>query len=154
MGNPPLLVNLAAVIPQRMKPFVRHALLIIFSAFLISSGCKKGGGGGGGTNEANLAVTTNPASGSVQVPSLGPFNLSVTITSTMPPGGVKIEVTAKREDNNTQFFSQTINNTSSATSNFSITNTPALVSCIVDIKVTSNSKPTNTWSGSYRYSRK
>lgn len=154
MGDPPLLVNLAAVMPQLMKPFVRHTLLIMFSAFLVSSGCKKGGGGGGGTNEANLAVTTNPASGSVQVPSLGPFNLSVTITSTMPPGGVKIEVTAKREDNNTQFFSQAINNTSSATSNFSITNTPALVSCIVDIKVTSNSKPTNTWSGSYRYSRK
>lgn len=137
-----------------MKSLVRLALLLMFSAFLVSSGCKKGGGGGGGTNEANLAVTTNPAAGSVQVPSLGPFNLSVTITSTMPPGGVKIEVTAKREDNNTQFFSQTINNTSSANSNFSITNTPALVSCIVDIKVTSNSKPTNTWSGSYRYSRK
>lgn len=154
MGDPPLLVNLAAEITQLMKSLVRLALLLMFSAFLVSSGCKKGGGGGGGTNEANLAVTTNPAAGSVQVPSLGPFNLSVTITSTMPPGGVKIEVTAKREDNNTQFFSQTINNTSSANSNFSITNTPALVSCIVDIKVTSNSKPTNTWSGSYRYSRK
>jgi len=130
--------------------------LIFVCSLLISSGCKKsgGGGGGGGNNEANLAVTTNPPSGSVQAPSLGPFDLTVTITSAMPPGGVKIEVTAKREDNGTQFYSQTINNTSSVTSNFSITGTPQTVVCVVDIKVTSNSKPTNIWRGSYRYSKK
>jgi hypothetical protein len=135
----------------------RYTLLFFVSVALISSGCKKnsgGGGGGGGTGEANLTVTTNPPSGSVQIPSLGPFDLAVTITSAMPPGGVKIEVTAKREDNSNQFFSQTITNTSAPTSNFSITNTPLNVVCVVDIKVTSNSKPTNTWSGSYRYSRK
>lgn len=138
-----------------MKTFLRCVLFFGVSFALLSSGCKKGGGGGGGgNNEANLAVTTNPANGSVQLPSLGPFDLSVTITSAMPSGGVKIEVTAKREDNNTQFFSQTINSTSTATSNFSITNTPLTVQCVVDVKVTSNSKPTNIWSGSYRYSRK
>ncbi len=141
-----------------MKTALRLLAMFFLSTVLLSSGCKKsgggGGGGGGGTTEANLAVTTNPANGSVQTPSLGPFDLSVTITSPMPSGGVKIEVTAKREDNSLQHFTQTINSTSSATSNFSITNTPLTAVCLVDIKVTSNSKPTNTWSGSYRYSRK
>lgn len=141
-----------------MKTAFRLATLLFVSSILISSGCKKssggGGGGGGGTTEANLAVTTNPANGSVQLPSVGPFDLTVTITSTMPTGGVKIEVTAKREDTGVQHFSQNINSTTSATSNFSITNTPLNTTCVVDIKVTSNSKPTNTWSGQYRYSRK
>lgn len=138
-----------------MNTVLRFGLLTIFSSLIISSGCKKGGGGGGGgTTEANLAVTTNPAVGSVLAASVGPFDLSVTVTSAMPSGGVKIEVTAKREDTNAQFFSQTINSTSTATSNFSLTGTPLNVSCLVDIKVTSNSKPANTWSGSYRYSRK
>lgn len=134
----------------------RYLLLFSVSVILISSGCKKssGGGGGGGTNEVNLAVTTNPSNGSLQLPSIGPFDLVVTITSTMPPSGVKIEVTAKREDNSTQFFNQTISSTSSATNNISITNTPLNVVCVVDIKVTSISKPTNLWTGQYRYSRK
>lgn len=140
-----------------MKTAFRLATLLFISTILVSSGCKKssgGGGGGGGTTEANLAVTITPPNGSVQPASVGPFDLQVQVTSTMPPGGVKIEVTAKREDTGVQHFSQTIANTSTATSNFSITNTPLNVSCLVDVKVTSNSKPTNTWSGSYRYSRK
>lgn len=139
-----------------MKTAFRLATLLFFSFILISSGCKKnsGGGGGGGTSEANLAVTLNPPNGSVQPASVGPFDLSVTVTSAMPPGGVKIEVTAKREDTGVQHFSQTIANTSTATSNFSITNTPLNQPCLVEVKVTSNSKPTNTWTGSYRYSRK
>lgn len=140
-----------------MKTALRFAALFFISTILLSSGCKKssgGGGGGGGTTEANLAVTTNPTNGSVQAASVGPFNLSVTITSAMPSGGVKIEVTAKREDTGVQHFTQTIASTSAATSNFTLTNTPQNVSCLVDIKVTSNSKPSNTWTGSYRYSRK
>lgn len=141
-----------------MKTALRFATLFFISSILISSGCKKssggGGGGGGGTTEANLVVVTTPSNGSVQVPSLGPFDLRVNITSPMPPGGVKIEVTAKREDTGVQHFSQTINNTSIAITDFTITNTPLTVVCLVDIKVTSNSKPTNTWTGQYRYSRK
>ncbi|MCX8021095.1 MAG: hypothetical protein N2747_11440 [Chitinophagaceae bacterium] len=138
-----------------MRVVFRNILYFFILSFLLASGCKKSGSGsGGGSNEANLVVTTNPPAGSVQPASTGPFNLTITITSPMPPGGVKIEVTARREDNNTQFFSQTINNTSTSTNNFSITNTPANVTCVVDMKVTSNSRPSNQWTGSYRYSRK
>lgn len=142
-----------------MKFLIQSLLAFSFSAMLISSGCNKGGddgGGGGGTTEANLVVTTNPAVGSNLPASVGPFDLSVTITSAMPSGGVKIEVSAKKDDgtNPPAYYTQTISSTASATSNFSITNSPAASLCIVDIKVTSLSKPTNTWSGSYRYTRK
>ena len=140
-----------------MKSVLRLLSLFLVSTILVSSGCKKsgGGGGGGGTTEANLVVTTNPPNGSVQAPSNGPFDLTVTITSTMPPSGVKIEINARKDDgtNPPPFFTST-NNTTSAVNNYTITGTPVATQCIVDIKVTSLTKSTNTWSGSYRYSRK
>jgi hypothetical protein len=73
----------------------------------------------------------------------------------MPPSGVKIEITAKKDDgtNPAPFFTSTTNSTS-GTNNFSITNTPATTNCVVDVKVTSLTKATNTFSGQYRYSRK
>ena len=142
-----------------MNSVLRYMLFMIVGSLLLSSGCDKGGGddgggGGGGNTEANLVVTTNPAVGSVLAASVGPFPLSVTVTSAMPSGGVKIEVIGKKESDNSQYFTQTINSTTAATSNFSLTNTPLNTQCVVDIKVTSNSKPTNIWAGSYRYSRK
>ena len=141
-----------------MKSVLRLLSLFLISAILVSSGCKKssGGGGGGGVPEANLVVTTNPPNGSVQAPSNGPFDLTVTITSTMPPGGVKIEINARKDDgtNPAPFFTTTTNSTTNAVNNYTITGTPTATQCIVDIKVTSLSKPTNIWSGGYRYSRK
>lgn len=141
-----------------MKTTLRLLSIFFISSILISSGCKKGGGGGGGggTTEANLAVTLNPPNGSVQAAANGPnFDLTVTITSTMPPSGVKVEITAKKDDgtNPAPFFTNT-NNTTTAINNYSITGTPATTACIVDVKVTSLTKPTNIWTGQYRYSRK
>lgn len=141
-----------------MQSAFRLLSLFFISSILISSGCKKsggGGGGGGGTTEANLAVTLNPPVGSNLAPSNGPFDLNVTITSTMPPNGVKIEITAKKDDgtNPPAFFSNT-NNSTTANNSYSITNTPVTSLCLVDVKVTSLTKSTNTWSGQYRYSRK
>jgi hypothetical protein len=139
-----------------MKSVLRLLSLFFISSILASSGCKKGGGGGGGggTTEANLAVTTNPANGSVQAAS-NAFDLTITITSTMPPSGVKIEINGRKDDgtNPAPFFTST-NNSTIAGNNYSITGTPATTQCIVDIKVTSLTKPTNIWTGTYRYSRK
>jgi len=116
--------------------------------------------GGGGDDsppppaEANLAVTTDPANGTVQPPALGPYNLKVTITSTMPPNGVKIDITAKKDDgSNTVFFSTSVNKTT-AVNDFTLTGTPAATQCLVETKVTSLTKSSNQWSGSYRYSSK
>jgi hypothetical protein len=137
--------------------------IVIFLALIATinlfPACSKGGGGGGGggnpPNEANLVVDIDPANGIVQAPSLGPFNLKVTISSTMPSGGVKIEVSAKKDDGSgsAAFFTSSAN-TSTSVSNINITNTPSSVQCLVEVKVTSLSKSSNTWSGSYRYSRK
>jgi hypothetical protein len=73
----------------------------------------------------------------------------------MPPSGVKIEISAKRDDgsNPPPFYSQTTN-TSAGCTNFTITNAPALVQSLIYIKVTSLTKPTNVWSGSCRFTSK
>lgn len=132
---------------------------VVLSLFFIPACSKKGGGGGTPTppapTEADLAVTINPANGSVQAPALPPFNLTVTINSTMPPNGVKIDVTAKKDDGSgaAAYYSTTVNSTT-ATNNFTITNTPASVLCLVEVKVTSLTKATNVWTGSYRYTSK
>jgi hypothetical protein len=136
--------------------FMRTALLLV--GFLLVNVVMSSCGGGSEDppppNEANLAVTTDPANGTVQPPALGPYNLKVSITSTMPPNGVKIEINAKKDDgSNTVFFSNSVNRTS-AVNDFTITGTPAATQCLVETKVTSLTKSTNVWSGSYRYSSK
>jgi len=139
-----------------MKLVPRFVGFFIMSLFLMSA-CGKGGDGGGNPPppaEANLAVTTDPGNGSVQAPALGPYNLKVSITSAMPANGVKIDITAKKDDGtNTVFFTTSVNKTT-AVNDFTITATPVASQCLVEIKVTSLTKPTNTWSGSYRYSSK
>ncbi len=136
---------------------MRTVLLFIgfaaMSVFAMSS-CGGGSDDPPPPNEANLAVTTDPANGTVQAPALGPYNLKVTITSTMPPSGVKIDITAKKDDgSNTVFFSTSVNRTT-AVNDFTITGTPVATQCLVETKVTSLTKSSNQWSGSYRYSSK
>jgi len=134
-----------------VPPFIAY---LIMSLCIISS-CSTGGGNTPPPPaETNLAVTTDPPTGSVQSPALGPYNLKISITSTMPSNGVKIEIAAKKDDGtNTVFFTTSINKTT-AVNDFTITGTPAATQCLVEVKVTSLTKATNTWSGSYRYSSK
>jgi hypothetical protein len=137
-----------------MRTFLLLVGITVMTLITVSS-C----GGGGDDSppppaEANLAVTTDPANGTVQPPALGPYNLKVTITSTMPPNGVKIDITAKKDDgSNTVFFSTSVNKTT-AVNDFTLTGTPAATQCLVETKVTSLTKSSNQWSGSYRYSSK
>jgi len=140
--------------------FMKRALLQFFivPAIILSIGsCSDkggGGGGGGGTTEANLAVTLNPPAGSTQpaAPQVD-FPLTVSITSTMPPQGVTIDVKAAPDGSATNFFTETRSSTT-ANNNFTITGTPTGVVCVTTVTVTSKSKPANTWTGSYRYTRK
>jgi len=115
---------------------------------------KGGGGGGGGGDEANLAVTLNPPAGSTQpaAPQID-FPLTVSITSTMPPQGVTIDVKAAPDGSTTNFYTETKSATSSITP-FTITNTPTGVVCVATVTVTSKTKATNTVTLSYRYTRK
>lgn len=106
------------------------------------------------STESTLAVSTTPANGSTELPAPGPnFNLTVSITSAMPPSGVTIEVKARPEASSTAFFTES-KSTSTKDNNFTITGTPSTVTCIVEITVTSKTCNTNKWTGSYRYSKK
>jgi hypothetical protein len=130
-------------------------LLMSAMAVIVMPACKKNKGGGGGTTEVNLVVETTPNNGANEAPAPGPdFPLKVEIKSTMPPSGVKIEISAKQDGTATNFFTTSANTTSASNNNFTITGTPKTVICVVDVKVTSISKPTNIWTGSYKYSKK
>lgn len=134
------------------KWFLHTSICILFG--LGMAACGKDNGGGGGSSEDKLVATLTPAVGSVQPPALGPdFPVQVTINSKMPTSGVKIEVSSKPEAGGVAFFN-TQNNTSAATNNYTITGTPINVASIVEVKITSLSQSSNTWTGSYRYSRK
>src|SRR3954462_539934 len=137
-----------------MKKVLYLGHLFLLAAILMGGNCKKSGGGGG-TTEASLVVELNPAAGSNQAPAPGPdFPLTVTIKSTMPPSGVKIDVTA-REDvaGSIPFFTQSLNSTATS-NNFTITSSPRNVTIRVDVTVTSLTLATNKFTGSYTYSRK
>src|SRR6188768_1691292 len=138
-----------------MKKRLLQLFIIPAIIFGIGSCSDKGGGGGsGGGDEANLVVTLNPPAGSTQpaVPQID-FPLTVSITSTMPPQGVTIDVKAAPDGSTTNFFTESKSSTS-ANNNFTITGTPISVVCVVTVTVTSKTKATNTVTLSYRYTRK
>ena len=129
-------------------------LITVAVGLCLFPACKKGSSNPS-TSEANLDVVTTPANGTFQSPSIEPFILTVEVKSAMPAGGVKIDVSAKKDDGSgsAPFFTDS-RTTTSALTTFTITNTPVGVQCIVEIKVTSLSKSSNQWTGSYHYSRK
>ncbi len=138
-----------------MRKFPALVFATVVLIFGVAGKCNKGSDNPQPPSEANLAVTLNPPVGSNQAAALGPdFPLSVTVTSTMPPQGVTIEVTAKVENAANNFFAPAATSTSATVSNFTITNTPVASTCVVTVTVTSKTKATNKWTGSYRYARK
>ncbi len=105
--------------------------------------------------ETGLAVEITPANKSVNLNILGPdFPLKVEITSTIPTSGVKIEITAAPESAPATAFYTASSNSTAPQNNYSITNTPSGVTCVVNVTVTSLSSPSNKWAGTYRYSKK
>lgn len=133
---------------QRIAVINIYAILIIALVPFLS-GC----GGGKNTSEADLTVTSTPASGTTQAPAVGPFSLNVKITSPMPAKGVTIDIKATPDGSSTAFFTKSTS-TTSASNDFTITGQTVAVVNVVYITVTSNSKSSNTWTGSYRYSAK
>lgn len=136
-----------------MKKVLYLAYLFCLTSLILAGNCNKNGGGG--NNEPQLDVELSPAANSNQNPAPGPdFPLTVTIKSTMPSGGVKIDVVARQDvAGSTPFFTQSINSTTSV-NNFNITNSPRNVSLRVEVTVTSLSNSSNKFTGSYTYSRK
>ncbi|WP_126972364.1 hypothetical protein [Gynurincola endophyticus] len=99
-----------------------------------------------------ITATSNPATGAVVPAAPGPnFDLAVNVTSSLG-NGATIEVIAKPEAGGNAFFTETRD--AALFNNFSITNTPANTSVIVEIAITSKACASVKWTGSYRYSRK
>ena len=136
---------------QRMKTILLLSMAVI--ALLATPACKKHKDSV--PSEARLTVQTTPANGITDAAAPGPdFYPIIQITSAMPSGGVKIDLTAKVDGSgNAPFFTYSKNSTS-ASNNITITGTPSGVVCLVNITVTSLSDGTNVWNGSYRYSAK
>ena len=134
-----------------MKKRMLQLFIVPAIIFGIGSCSDKGGSGG---DEANLVVTLNPPAGSTQpaAPQID-FPLTVSITSTMPPQGVTIDVKAAPDGSATNFFTESKPSTA-VNNNFTITGTPAGVVCVTTVTVTSKTKATNTVTLSYRYTRK
>jgi hypothetical protein len=133
------------------KVILGFAVLFVLA---VSVSCKKKKDGNeGGCGEQAIKATTIPATGTVDPPSPGKdFPLVVNIEP-LPATGATIVISAKAENNGTPYFTTTLDK-ALGSNNFIITNTPAGVSCIVTITVTSATCNTNTWSGTYRYTAK
>ena len=136
-----------------MKKRLLQFFIVPAIIFGIDSCSDKGGGGGGGGDEANLVVTLPPAGSTQPAAPQIDFPLTVSITSTMPPQGVTIDVKAAPDGSTTNFFTDSKSSTA-ANNNFTITGTPTGVVCVTTVTVTSKSKATNTVTLSYRYTRK
>lgn len=135
---------------------MKNILLLLCSAILLfsMSRCSKGNGGGGGGGETPIQVTLTPPAGSVQPAAPGPtFPLTVQVTAGMPAAGVNIKVSVAQDGSSNNFFNYN-QNTTSAQTDITITGTVAGVVCVVTVTVTSQSSPSNKWTGSYRYSMK
>jgi hypothetical protein len=128
------------------------ALLLVLA---VTESCKKKKDNNNNNNcgETEIKVATIPASGTTDPPAPGStFPLIVNIDA-MPVSGASITVNAKQEGSSTTYFTETRNNALGSNS-FQITSTPAGVSCVVEVTVTSKTCNTNQWKGSYRYSAK
>ncbi|WP_207511370.1 hypothetical protein [Longitalea luteola] len=137
-----------------MKKIILFGLASVL-ALTVTVGCKKKKDGGNDRcGESEIKVITIPANGTIDPPAPGTsFPLVVNIEA-MPGTGASITVTARTEGgSSTTYFTTTLENALSS-NNFTITNTPAGTSCVVDVTVTSKTCNTNQWKGSYRYSAK
>ncbi|MBS1566882.1 MAG: hypothetical protein JST39_21050 [Bacteroidetes bacterium] len=135
---------------------MKNILILLMAAFVMASpACKKHSNDNGTSSEAKLAVQTTPSTGTTDPAAPGPnFTLIVNVTSAMPSGGIKIQVTAKKDGSSDAPFFNYSQNSSSANNTITITGTPSSTVCLVNITVTSLSDGTNGWNGSYRYSMK
>jgi len=139
------------IMRKSIIPVLALACIVAVSQF-----CSKGGGGGNQPcSESGISATTTPALNTVDPPAPGPdFPLTVNV-SNAPSAGATISVKAAPESpaGAAAFYTESRTATSGANS-FTITGTPSATSCIVTVTVTSKSCSTNTFSGTYRYSRK
>jgi hypothetical protein len=98
--------------------------------------------------EDNLVV--NLSATAIQISTSNSYVLTVNVTSKMPPQGVTVKVDVKREDNAVSVYSIQANSSLSS-SNFTISPLPpGQIYCMATVTVTSVTKATNVWTGTFR----
>lgn len=129
-----------------MKTFKPDIVLILFFSLLVAACGSKSPDPL--PSEQPIAFTHN-AGDNVLNP--GPsLTFTVTLTSTMPSSGIKVEVSTKEEaSGNVVGANSSVNSTSAAVS-ASVSALPRQLWCIVTIKVSSVSTPTNTSTQTFR----
>lgn len=134
---------------------IKYSLLIL--VFIVAgTGCKKSpsGGGGGVINEENLIIAIDPDPGNTIAQSLGSnYSFNILVQSKMPTLGVTIDISCKKESDNTVVFSQSLQSTISLV-NATINGLPFNEVCIATINVKSKSTATNTALKTFRVVKK
>lgn len=98
--------------------------------------------------EQPIAFTHNAGSNVINPgPSL---NFNVTLTSTMPGTGIKVEVNTKEEASGNEVGTNSSVNSTSATVSAGVNTLPRQVWCIVTIKVTSANTASNSATQTFR----
>lgn len=128
--------------------------IVLYIGILLITACSNKGGGGTSIEEENLVVVIEPDPGSTIARALGAtYDFRVVVQSKMPPQGVDINITYRKDSDNSIIFSQTLT-TSNATTNVTINNIPLVDIGTVTVTVTSKSKPTNTATKTFKLARK
>ena len=124
--------------------FLQRIAILFFAAYMLNSSCgnKSNPAPPPPPSEQPIAFTHNAGS-NTQNPGSS-LSFTVTLTSTIPSGGIKVEVSTKEEATNNTVGSNSSVNSSSATVNQNITGLPRQVWCITTIKVSSVSTPSNS----------
>ena len=127
---------------------MRKLLTICCFLLCITSLISCGKGPDTAPSEENLNIKLNTANPATSTSSS--YQFTVEVLSRMPAAGVKINITAKREDNSTVVFTQDL---SSSTAVNSVTVSPlpmGQVFCTGAVTVTSATTSTNTRNGNFR----
>jgi len=127
--------------------FLKPGLIVLLTVVIIFQGCSSRPPQPPPA-EQPIAFTHN-AGNNVLNP--GPsLNFTVTLTSTMPSAGIKVEVSTKQEASGATVGTNSSVNSTTANVNVGVSGLPQQVWCIVTIKVTSLSTATNSATQTFR----
>lgn len=132
-------------------------MMILLIIMVVSCG-KKNGGGVAPTpvvpKEENLVFSIDPDPGAgVAVALSGTYPFKVTVGSKLTTSGVKVDVTTKKDADNSPIDSKSLDSNTQGIDLSTGTLNPGIL-CTVTVVVTSKSTPTNTATKSFKVARK
>jgi hypothetical protein len=132
--------------------FVNLCVVILFTLCISCS--KNNSGSGTTTDEENLQIAINPDPAGSLVKALSDtYTFDLIIKTRMPPQGVDVTVTCKKDLDNSVVFSQALQ-TSTTPLQVTIKNLTTNDVCTATINVQSRSKTTNNASLSFKVAKK